>query len=103
MRRLPCAEPLSRRKDADRLTCADTLRIIAENGKQRKIALSMKNRSEKLQKFLYALPAAGIVLISLAMAALWAVALCYAIALQVAWESVMAFFTLFGLSFIGAE
>ena len=62
----------------------------------------MKNRSEKLQKFLYALPAAGIVLISLAMAALWAVALCYAIALQVAWESVMAFFTLFGLSFIGA-
>ena len=102
MRRLPCAEPLSRRKDADRLTCADTLRIIAENGKQRKIALSMKNRSEKLQKFLYALPAAGIVLISLAMAVLWAVALCYAIALQVAWESVMAFFTLFGLSFIGA-
>ena len=62
----------------------------------------MKQKSEQTQKFLYALPAALIVLLALAMAALCAVALCYAVAIQIAWDSVMAFFILFGLSFIGA-
>lgn len=62
----------------------------------------MKQKSEQTQKFLYALPAALIALLALAMAALCAVALCYAVAIQIAWDSVMAFFILFGLSFIGA-
>ena len=62
----------------------------------------MKKRSEKTQKFLHALPIAGLVLLVFAMAALWAVALSYAIGVYVAWGSAMAFLTLFGLSFIGA-
>lgn len=62
----------------------------------------MNQKSEKTQKFLYALPIALIALLALAMAALWAVALCYAVAIQIAWNSLMAFFILFGLSFIGA-
>ena len=62
----------------------------------------MRNRSENTRKFFYGLLAAAIALLVVAMAALWAVALCYAIALQVAWGSEMAFFTVFGLSFIGA-
>ena len=62
----------------------------------------MRNRSENTRKFFYGLLAAAIALLVVAMAVLWAVALCYAIALQVAWGSEMAFFTVFGLSFIGA-
>lgn len=62
----------------------------------------MKKRSEKTQKFLHALPIAGIVLLVLAMAALCAVALSYAIAVKIAWDSLMAFFLLFGVSFLGA-
>ena len=61
-----------------------------------------KERSERTQKFLLALPIAGLVLLVLAMAALWAVALSYAIGVYIAWNSAMAFLTLFGLSFIGA-
>ena len=62
----------------------------------------MKNKSENTQKFLCALPVAGLVLLILAMAALWAVALSYAVGVYIAWDSAMAFLTLFGLSFIGA-
>lgn len=62
----------------------------------------MKKVSESTHKFLCALPIAGLVLLTLAMAALWAVALAYAIGVYIAWDSAMAFLTLFGLSFIGA-
>ena len=62
----------------------------------------MKNKSENTQKFLCALPVAGLVLLILAMAVLWAVALSYAVGVYIAWDSAMAFLTLFGLSFIGA-
>ena len=57
----------------------------------------MKKVSESTHKFLCALPIAGLVLLTLAMAALWAIALAYAIGVYIAWDSAMAFLTLFGL------
>ena len=62
----------------------------------------MRNRSENTRKFFYGLLAAAIALLVVAMAALWAVALCYAIALPVAGGPEMASFTVFGLSLISA-
>ncbi len=54
------------------------------------------------KQILCALPLAGLALLALALFALWGLSFCYAIAIMLAWNSVMIFFLLLGLSFLGA-
>lgn len=64
----------------------------------------MKGDSENtaLKKFLLALPLAGLAFLALVAFGIWGVALSYAVALAVAWDSAMAFFVFFGLSVLSA-